>query len=48
LIKEDGLSYKEVAHLLQLSPKTIENQMTIALKKIGHSISFDIKKAISF
>lgn len=48
LIKEDGLSYKDVALLLQLSPKTIENQMTIALKKIGHSISFDIKKAISF
>jgi RNA polymerase sigma-70 factor (family 1) len=48
LIKEDGLSYKEVAQLLQLSLKTIENQMTIALKKIGHSISFDIKKAISF
>ena len=48
LIREDGLKYKEVAELLNLSVKTIENQMTIALKKIGHSISFDIKKAISF
>lgn len=39
LIKEDGLSYKEVAELLQLSIKTVENQMTIALKKLGESIS---------
>jgi RNA polymerase sigma-70 factor (family 1) len=40
LVKEDDLSYKEVADLLQLSPKTIENQMTIALKKLGNSIRF--------
>ena len=45
LIKEDGLKYREVAELLGLSLKTIENQMTIALKKIGHSIEFDIPKA---
>jgi len=38
LIKEDGLKYKEVAELLHLSVKTIENQMTIAIKKIGESI----------
>jgi len=44
LIKEDGLSYKEVAHLLQLSPKTIENQMTIALKRISESIRFDLTR----
>ena len=48
LIREDGLTYKEVSQLLQLSVKTIENQMTIALKKIGQSIQFDIKKAILF
>ncbi|HEU0065504.1 MAG TPA: RNA polymerase sigma-70 factor [Flavisolibacter sp.] len=48
LIREDGLNYKEVSQLLQLSVKTIENQMTIALKKIGQSIQFDIKKAILF
>lgn len=47
LIKEDDLSYKEVAELLQLSPKTIENQMTIALKKIGQSIHFHPHKTIA-
>lgn len=34
LIKEDGLKYREVADLLQLSVKTIEAQMTIALKRL--------------
>jgi len=40
LVKEDGLKYKEVAELLELSLKTVENQMTIALKKIALSIQF--------
>lgn len=40
LIKEDGLKHKEVAELLNLSLKTVENQMTIALKKVGQSIHF--------
>lgn len=34
LIKEDGLKYSEVAKLLELSVKTVENQMTIAMKKV--------------
>lgn len=38
LIKEDGLKYKEVAVLLNLSVKTVENQLAIALKKISESI----------
>jgi RNA polymerase sigma-70 factor (ECF subfamily) len=38
LIKEDGLKYKEVAELLHLSVKTIENQMTLAIKKIGAAL----------
>jgi RNA polymerase sigma-70 factor (family 1) len=38
LSKEDGLQQKEIAELLQVSPKTVENQMTIALRKIGQSI----------
>lgn len=33
MIKEDGLRYKEVADILNISVKTIENQMT---KAIGH------------
>jgi RNA polymerase sigma-70 factor (family 1) len=44
LIREDGLKYKEVAELLNLSLKTIENQMTIALKKISESIRFDLSR----
>jgi RNA polymerase sigma-70 factor (family 1) len=44
LIREDGLKYKEVAELLNLSQKTIENQMTIALKRISESIRFDLTR----
>jgi RNA polymerase sigma-70 factor (family 1) len=40
LVKEEGLRYKEVAELLQLSVKTVENQMTLAFKKIGAAINF--------
>jgi RNA polymerase sigma-70 factor (ECF subfamily) len=38
LIKEDGLKYKDVAALLNLNIKTIENQMGIALKKLHTSV----------
>jgi RNA polymerase sigma-70 factor (family 1) len=34
LIKEDGLKYAEAAKILNLSIKTVENQMGIAYKKI--------------
>ena len=47
LIKEDGLKYKEVAELLGLSIKTVENQMAIALRKLEHSIGFDIVRSVS-
>ena len=33
MVKEDGLRYKEVADLLGISVKTVENQMT---KAMGH------------
>lgn len=35
LIKEDGLKYTEAARILNLSVKTIENQMGLALKRIA-------------
>lgn len=38
LIKEEGLKYDEAARLLQLSVKTIESQMTIAIKKLTDTI----------
>jgi len=43
LIKEDQLKYKDVAELLQLSVKTIEAQMAIALRRIGKCIQLEIK-----
>lgn len=37
LIKEDGLKYKDVAALLNISVKTVEAQLAIAMKKIIYS-----------
>jgi RNA polymerase sigma-70 factor (family 1) len=47
LVKEDGLKYREVAELLNLSLKTVENQMGIAIRKIGLAIHFDIRTTLS-
>ncbi|MGZ3938745.1 MAG: RNA polymerase sigma-70 factor [Flavisolibacter sp.] len=44
LIKEDGLKHREVAELLNLSQKTVENQVTIALKKITEFMRFTITR----
>lgn len=35
LIREDGLKYKDVAALLNISVKTVEAQLAIAMKKIA-------------
>jgi RNA polymerase sigma-70 factor (family 1) len=43
LIKEDGLKYKETASLLNLSVKTVEAQMAIALRRIARCMHFEIK-----
>jgi RNA polymerase sigma-70 factor (family 1) len=48
LIKEDGLKYKEVAEILNISVKTIDNQLAIALKKIGSAMNIHLKKAVKF
>lgn len=40
LIKEDGLKYADVATLLNISVKTVEAQMAIAIKRIGKSHNF--------
>ena len=47
LVKEEGLKYREVAELLNLSVKTVESQMTLALKKIGSAIGFNIRRSVS-
>lgn len=44
LVKEDGLKYKEVAELLQLSIKTIEAQMAIALRRIGKYMHVEVNQ----
>ena len=36
LIKEDGLSYKEVASIMEISVKTVDTQLYLALKKLAH------------
>jgi RNA polymerase sigma-70 factor (family 1) len=40
LIKEDGLKYADVATLLNISVKTVEAQMAIAVKRISNSHNF--------
>ncbi|NII28023.1 RNA polymerase sigma-70 factor [Pseudoflavitalea sp. X16] len=42
LVKEDGLKYKEVADLLQISVKTVETQMAIAIRRLGKCMYLDI------
>lgn len=44
LVKEDGLKYKEVAELLDISIKTVEAQVTLAVKKLGSTIRFDLHR----
>ena len=44
LVKEDGLKYKEVAELLDISVKTVEAQVTLAVKKLGSTIRFDLHR----
>lgn len=35
LVKEDGLSYKQVAEIMHISPLTVRNQLAIALRRMG-------------
>ncbi|MFT3749717.1 MAG: sigma-70 family RNA polymerase sigma factor [Agriterribacter sp.] len=44
LVREDGLKYKEIAQVLNISVKTIDAQMAIAAKKITQSLSFLLEK----
>lgn len=36
LVKQDGLSYKETADILEISVKTVDAQLYLALKKLSH------------
>jgi RNA polymerase sigma-70 factor (ECF subfamily) len=46
LSRQGGLSYKEIAEQLEISPKTVETQMGIALKKLRSSLQVYLGKAI--
>jgi len=41
LVKEEGLSYKEVADILHISAKTVDAQLVTALRKITLAIKLD-------
>lgn len=43
LAKEDKLRYKEIAQMLNISVKTIDNQLSIALKKIASVLQLPVK-----
>ncbi len=47
LIKEDGLKYKEVAEILELSPRTVQTQLFRAVKKLTIVLSDYRKPFIS-
>jgi RNA polymerase sigma-70 factor (ECF subfamily) len=44
LIREDGLRYKEVAEILNISVNTIDAQMAIAVKRIAEAVRKDLEK----
>jgi RNA polymerase sigma-70 factor (ECF subfamily) len=47
LVKEDGLKYREVAELLDLSVKTVEYHMGNALKQVANGIAASQKNKIA-
>lgn len=42
LIREDGLNRNEVAHILNISVKTVDNQIAIAVQKIAKRLNIDL------
>ena len=42
LIREEGLSRNEVAEVLEISVKTVDNQVAIAVKKIAEQLNIDV------
>lgn len=42
LVKEDGLRYKEVAELLNISIKTVEAQMAIAMRRMAQCMHLQL------
>ncbi|MBP6687391.1 MAG: sigma-70 family RNA polymerase sigma factor, partial [Lacibacter sp.] len=44
LAKEDNMRYKDIAALLNISVKTVDNQLAIALKKITTALGVPFRK----
>jgi len=44
LAKEDKLPYKDISAILNISVKTVDNQLATALKRIATAINFRLKK----
>ncbi|HLK30710.1 MAG TPA: RNA polymerase sigma-70 factor [Puia sp.] len=44
LIREDGLKYKEVSDILNISVNTIDVQMAIAVKRISIALEFEFRR----
>ncbi len=44
LVKEDGLTYKEAAKVMQLSVGTIDNQLVLAIKKLSKFLFYSYSK----
>ncbi len=42
LMREDGLNRNEVAEILNISVKTVDNQLAIAVKKIAEKLNIDL------
>lgn len=47
LVKEDGLRYKEVATILNISELTVRNQLAIAVKKLGKVLPVYLESSTS-
>jgi RNA polymerase sigma-70 factor (ECF subfamily) len=47
LVKEDDLSYRQVAELLDISPATVNVQMTIAMKKLWQALDIALQRSHS-
>jgi RNA polymerase sigma-70 factor (ECF subfamily) len=47
LAKIEQLKYKEIAQILDISVKTIDHQLTIAIKKIGDEIQAYLNEPIA-
>lgn len=47
MVKEDGMKYKEVAEVLNISALTVRNQLTIAIKKIAAQLPSSLQTQVS-